>query len=1277
MIKLSVKRPYLVFVGICMIIVLGIVAFTKMKTDLIPSIKVPYLAMVTTYPGASPERVEHDITDPIENTIGTLSGIENITSNSAENYSMIMLEFSEDSDMESAASRVARSVENLTLPELAGKPMIIEISSDMLATMYVGVTRDGADIYELTDYVRDEVVPELKRQDGVASVSTVGGVTQSVEIRLVQSKIDDINDKILQKVNKNLAEAQEELDKSKDQLADGKAKIEEGKSQLEASREETASEMAKLTKQLNEALALKAAYESQVSSLDASIRGLGVEKDAYQSAYDELNNTIKTLYKQMPMEGMPQDLDDAAENPEKVEALKQMLTAAGQSDAASKLSYEAIKQVYDGAHTRIPEIDAAIRNLNTEKATAEAVLKQIKKSVKEAEKNYEKVESGKMTAAAAFGSNEAQLTAAAEKLEESDAKIKEAEDTLKESAKTARENANLNALLNMDTLSKLLAAQNFDMPAGYISEDNTQYLLKVGDEFSELDELRELVLVKAPGVGDVKLSDVAEITYIDDSADNYARMNGNPAVVVSIMKASTAYTSEVSDNCNKAILDMSEADPTLHFLPVMDQGDYIDMIVRSVLQNLIFGAILAILVLMLFLRDPRPTLVIGFSIPLSVLFAVVLMYFSGITLNAISLSGLALGIGMLVDNSVVSIENIYRLRNEGVSPGRAAVEGAKQIAGAITASTLTTICVFLPMLFTEGITRELLMDMCLTITYSLVASLVVALTVVPSMSATLLRKTSEKSGKIYEAFQNMYESVLRFSLRFKIVPVAIAILLLAFSIFEVGKMGLVIFPDIASNQLSADFTFEVGTENEDCAAATDDILKQIAEVDGVSDVGAMASTGSVGLLGIDGLSTGSLRSMQVFVMLDKGREHENKRVSADIEDILSGYKLEDYSVSASNMDMTAMFGNGLSIDIKGTDTDQLLTVSEDIMKIVEDSNSFERIENGQEEGDKQIELTIDKNKAARAGLSVAQIFSELSEKLTTSTTSTTLHTTEKDYTVTIVDETDQLTYDNLMDYEIEVESTKSDGTVTKKKYKLSHFATKTEGKSLAVIKRENQERFITVTAQPKDGVNTTVASRSLQDKIDKYDAPAGVDIEIAGETASTNEVVNKMLQMMLLGFIFIYLIMVAQFQSLLSPFIVIFTVPLAFTGGLVGLLISGQQLSLLSLMGFLILMGVIVNNGIVYVDFVNQLRLDGTERQDALVEAGRKRMRPILMTALTTILAMCTMIFSSDMGSDMGRGMAIVVVGGLIYATLMTLIIIPVLYDLMYKKPVTEVIIDD
>ncbi|MCR5451407.1 MAG: efflux RND transporter permease subunit, partial [Lachnospiraceae bacterium] len=838
MIKTSVKKPYFVLVGVIMVIVLGIVAFTKMKTDLIPSVKVPYLALVTTYPGASPQRVETDITEPVENTIGTLSGIETLTSTSAENYSLIMIEFTEDSDMEACASKVARSVENITLPDLAGKPIVVEISSDMLATMYVGVTKQDADIYELTDYVKEEVVPEFKRQDGVASVSEVGGVIQSVEIRLMQDKIDEVNERILKKVNKSLSKADKEIQKSKEQLDDGKDKINSGKNELENAQSKQAGELAKFSKQLDQALAMKAAYESQVSSLTASIAGLEAERDGYQAAFDKVNENVEKVYQENGAEDyLPKDIRDALEHPEKLEALRQALILAGEDSEAQDVSQEEFQALLYGAYTRVNEINAEINNLNTELLVAKKVLEEVEKSVAEAEKNYEKVESGKITAAAAFGSSAAELNAAKEKLVESEAKIKEAEKTLKESAKVARENANIDQLLKMDTLSKLIAAQNFDMPVGYISEDKTQYLLKVGDEISNFEELNHLVLCKVAGVGDVRLSDVAEVTYIDDSDENYARMNGKPAIVLSVMKSSTAFTSEVSEKCEEAMEKMSESDKGLDFTVVMDQGDYIDVIVNSVLSNLIFGAVLAILVLMLFLWDPRPTLVIGISIPLSVLFAIVLMYFSGITLNAISLSGLALGIGMLVDNSVVSIENIYRLRNEGISAGRAAVEGAKQIAGAITASTITTICVFLPMLFTEGLTRELLMDMCLTITYSLVASLVVALTVVPAMSATLLKSSKEHEGRLFDGFLDLYEGLLRFCLRFKVVPILLSIVLLAFSVYTVGRMGIVIFPEMASNQVSADFTFPAETENKRCAKLTDDIIAEFVNIKGVEDVG--------------------------------------------------------------------------------------------------------------------------------------------------------------------------------------------------------------------------------------------------------------------------------------------------------------------------------------------------------------------------------------------------------------------------------------------------------
>lgn len=1279
MIKTSVKRPFLVLVGVIMVIVLGIVSFTKIKTDLIPSINMPYVTIVTTYPGASPQRVETDVTDVVENTVGTVSGVKNMTSISGENYSMVELEFDENDDIEDCASKVSRTLENITLPDNAGKPMVIEISSDMMATMYVGVSRDNTDIYDLTDFTRNEIIPELKRNNGVASVSSTGAVTQSVEVRLNQDKIDEINNKILGQVNKSLADAKDKLDQSRKQLQDSKDKVASGREELSKQQDKQSDEMAKYSKQLDSAMATQAACQSQLNSIKAQKAGLQAEKNQYQSSYDQMDASIKTIRSTAGPGAafLPSGIEEAAADSSKLAVLVNVMKQAGQDQAAAGFTTENLQMLVNGVNKRIPEINSELDNLNTEEAAAQAMADQVDKSVSKASSAYEDVEKGKITAAAAFGENAAKLDAAETQLQSSEKELDDAEKTYKDSAKAARKSANLDTLLDMDTLSGLLAAQNFDMPAGYISDDKTQYLLKVGDELSSVDELKDLVLCKADGVGDVKLSDVADITMIDDSEENYARINGNKAILLAITKGSTAFTSDVSDSCNATLDKLASKYKGLHFLNVMDQGDYIDMIVHSVMSNLIYGAILAIIVLFLFLWDWRPTLIVGFSIPLSVLFAIVMMYFTGITFNAISLSGLSLGIGMLVDNSIVSLENIYRLRSEGVPAARAAVAGAKQIVGAVTSSTLTTICVFLPMLFTDGITRQLLTDMCLTIAYSLIASLIVALTVVPSMSATMFRNSKPREHRFFEKFVNGYEKLLRFCLRRKAVPLLIALVLLIFSAVEVFRMGIVIFPETASNQLSASVSMEDDMDNRECEETADDMLKQVSDIKGVSDVGVMSSGGVMSLLGIDGVSNGSVRNMQFYVTLKDGYEHQNKRVAKDIEKVFGKYKLKDFSVSASNMNMSAVTGSGLEVDIEGTDQDKILAVSKDVMKMVEDNGSFKDISNGQEQADPQIELVIDKNKAARDGLTIGQIYQDLSKSLTDSKDATTLHVNDKDYTVTLVNEADKLTYDDLMNYQLETTTKDSEGKDVTRKHKLSKYATVKNSESLASIMHDNEEQYMSVTASPKDGKNVTLASRDLQKVIDKYDKPEGIDIRIAGETQNTDEIVHNMLLMVLLGFIFIYLIMVAQFSSLLSPFIVIFTVPLAFTGGLIALLVSGNQLSLLSMMGFLILMGVVVNNGIVYVDFVNQMRASGMEKHKALIEAGRTRIRPILMTALTTILAMLTTVFSPDMGSDLGRGMSIVVVGGLTYATFMTLLVVPVLYDILFRREVRTLDIDE
>ncbi len=1346
--KFSVKKPFVVVVGVVMLLVLGFVSFTKMSTDFLPNMNMPYMIVITTYPGASPEKVENEVSAVLESSVGTVNGVKNVTTTSSENSSVISLEFEDDTNMDAAMVKVSSAVNQVSLPDGAGTPMIMEISADMMATMMTSVDYEGKSGYELSKFIDDNIVPELERQDGVASVELSGMVERSIEVRLDQDKIDEVNGKVLEKTNKTLAKAKKKLDKAEKKLKEGKEQLASQQDHLANQQSKQSGELAKYSKMMDQAIATKQAQSSELTSLKASRSALKMEKEAYEKqavpAYQNMNKAFTSVrdgfkkggaaYQQIyaviydrilvsmvqaqfdaagtdgkvtaenvntylsklgsaskaltdaakeqaeaqaknqaeaQLAALPQDVKDALDHPSKLSAYKKLLEAQGQSGAAKQMSKKNLKSLYDIVVTRIPQIDTALANLKTEIAVSKQVLSQVKKAIKSAEDKYEEVEKGKITAAVAFGTANAQMNNAKSTLEASEKELESGQDSFRKSKKEALKNANLDQLLTMKTLSQILSAENFSMPAGYISDNGTQYLIKVGDEYKSIDAMKDTVLCKLDDIGDVRLSDVAEVTLVDDSDESYGRVNGNDAVLLSISKSSTAGTSDVSAGCNKKLKELEKQYKGLRFTNLMDQGDYIELIISSVLSNLMWGAVLAILVLWLFLRDVRPTVIVAFSIPFSVLFAIVLMYFTNITLNIISLSGLALGIGMLVDNSIVVIENIYRLRNKGISAARAAVMGANQVAGAIFSSTLTTICVFLPIVFTDGITRSIMQDMCLTIAYSLGASLIVALTLVPCMGATTLKNVKNRKHRLLDAVLAVYEKAAKFCLRFKFVPIGIAVVLLVFSIWQITKMGIVFVPEMGSRQMSASLTMDTETTQEEDYALADKISEQMQKVEGVRTVGVMKGS-------MAAVSGGNADKRYSFMLLLKeDYENQNKIIAQKLEKIFTDNQCEDFSVSESNMDMSSMLGSGLEVNIYGKDSERLIQISEDVMKMVSDIKGFDEISNGQEAGEKQVSVVVNKDKAMRRGLTVAQVYAKLAEKLTVEQDSTTLSVGNNDYKVKIVDERDELNTENLKNFEFEGTTTDDTGKSKKKTYRLKEFAEIQEKKSVASLQRENLVNYIRVSAKTMDGYNTTLLSRKLQEKLDAYETPDGYEISIQGETETNREMVENMLLMISMAVIMIYLIMVAQFQGLLSPFIVLLTMPLAFTGGLLALLVSGEQLSVMALMGFLVLAGVVVNNGIVFVDYVNKLRLNGMEKREALVETGKTRMRPILMTALTTILAMSTLVFSRDSSAAMSRGMAIVAIGGLAYATLMTLFIVPVFYDIFYRRKLKKVDLGD
>ena len=1420
--KFSVKKPFTILVAVILVIVLGFVSLSGMQTDLLPNMNLPYLMVVTTYPGASPERVESDVTQPLESSLSTINGVKNVTSQSNENFSMIVLEFEDDTDMDSAMVKASTAINQMgdSLPDLAASPTLIEMSPDMMATQYVAVDCEGMDIFELSKYAEEEIIPNLERVNGVASISTTGLVEQTVQITLDQDKIDEVNDKLLVQVSDRLADAKKQLDDAEAEVQDGlsqlnkaQAELDSGKAELETQKKSITDQLRDAIEQLNEQIP---ALEQKISEMGDQLTKAqnqldGLKADPSQLpelkislSSDELASTRQILAQFDPQyneEEMPADLTEAASDPVKQAAMIASIDRATASingmvgsltggmtiDEASS----ALNQQIVGLSSQIQECDAQIRQLQqalesaadeetraatqaqiqalqaqketleqqlsaaqTQKETLNtldlalsqlelaktalnnaALLVQTRQQVENevnasldsqrtaleqtiADLNTQ-IEKGE-TMLSQLNSQRAQLESALQSMAENptdpaladmavqllfsgtQAQISLGEfqissgktqleagqtqlDTAREEYESSREealnNANLDQLLNMSTLAQLIGAQNFSMPAGYIEGgegDDNEYILKVGDAFSSVDELGDMILCNIDGIGDVRLRDVANVEMVDNADDAYAKVGKNQAVLLAIYKSSTSSTSSVSKASNAAMEAMMEENPRLHLIPIMDQGDYIELIVKNVLSNLIEGAIFAVVVLALFLKDVRPTLVVAISMPLSVLFAIVLMYFTGINLNILSLSGLALGVGMLVDNSVVVIENIYRLRNRGLPAPRAAVQGARQVSGSIISSTLTTICVFLPLVFTTGMIMDLLSDMALTIGYSLIASLIVALTVVPCAGSTVLKKQKEIRHPWFDRLLNLYEKALRFCLNCKPVPIALAVGLLVFSVWQVIHMGIVLIPEMSTNQLSVTVEMPENTAKEDAFATADAVMDQLIAIDGIETVGAMSGGAATGA--IAGMSTGSstdnTRFVYYIVLNDEGGKNQ-AAIRQQIADRTADLPCEVKTSSGGMADMSSLTGGGLQIDVYGNNLEDLLTASEQVMEMLSHVDGLAEISNGQEESDAEVRIVINKDKAMRLGLTVAQVYQEIAKALTTDSTFTTLTVGSDTYDVSIVDNTRTPNLDDIFDLEFETTATDEDGNTVKETHRLGEFASRRTGESYASISRENSSRYISVTSTTMEGYNTTLISRDVEKEMQNLNLPAGCTAEIAGESTQVNDMVQEMVKMMALALAFIYFIMVAQFQSLLSPFIVLFTIPLAFTGGMLGLLIAGEQLSLISLMGFLVLMGVVVNNGIVFVDYANQLRIGGLGRTEALVATGRTRMRPILMTTLTTVLAMTAMLLSTDPGSEMGKGMAIVVIGGLSYATLMTLFIVPVLYDTFYRRPPVNVDVGD
>lgn len=1291
--KFSVKKPLTVFVAVLAILVLGVVAYLKMTPDLMPNMDFPYVILVTTDPGASPETVEADITKPLEQSMATLDRIKNVTSSSMDSVSMVVLEFEDGVNMDTVSVDIQQKINQLkgSWSDTVGDPYVLKMNPSMLPVQVTALSYDGKDITELSDFVTDTLSPKLEGITGVASVTVSGTVQHQLHVILSQKKLDDLSRRLSDAIAKQLDDAAGQLSSARGQVNSAKAAI--------RSAEESA---------------VRDAVTQALTTIQDSLKTMRDSRDQLQDNLRELAD-IQREKARLEAENAPYQakIEAIRHDPSMTEEEKQAAIAEIESDpeyvriqaelAALDLRMAALGVKWDEAVQRakewqkqLEELEKQLRDLETDEGVA---------------KLADQVTAGTLTMADAV----TQIISANIQLDSALNQIDQGLQTLEESRSAALSQADLSSSLNLSTITALLTAQNFSMPAGYLKEDGVNYMVSVGDAIDTRQDLEDLVLfdLGMDGIDPIRMKDVADVAITDNSSEIYDKLNGKDGVIVSFNKQSTYATAEVSDNINSRFRELEAEYEGLSFVPLMDQGDYIYLIINSILSSLGWGALFSVLILYLFLRDLRPTVITLCSIPISVIFAVVLMYFSGVTINMISLSGLAVAVGMLVDNSVVVIENIYRLRAKGATVIQAAVSGARQVLGAITASTLTTVCVFLPIVFVEGITKQLFTDLALTMTYSLLASLIVALTLVPAMASGMLRKEKPQKPGLLDRVYPAYRKAVSWSLRHRAVVLLLSLVLLLGSAGATLARGFAFMPNIDMNTVNLTVSMPEGCTREQAVSLADEVLRRAAQVENVETVGAMmSSSGSSGGMDMTSMmsSGGGAYDVTAYITLTEGAS--GAKTGQQIEAACTGMDCTVTASGAMDSYMTYLTGSGVALNVYGSDMEQMQSAAKTLAAKLATVPGTENVSDGLEQAATALHLSVDRNAAMEKGLTVAQVYMAVASALTDTDSSLSLTLDGLDVNVSIQSpEESRMTREKLMDLEIDpsamsamssmmsaasgsgsmsgmsgmssgsgsmsgmsgMSSGSTSAVQAAEPVRLGDIAKLEETVSLNTIHRDQQRRYITVSADVVDGYNVTKVTTAAQAAIAEVDLPQGITASFQGENEAIMDAIEQLLLMLLLGIVLVYLVMVAQFQSLRSPLIVMFTIPLAFTGGFLALLLAGIEVSVVSLVGFVMLVGVIVNNGIVLVDYINQLRLEGMGRREAIIEAGVTRLRPILMTSLTTILGLVVMAFGKDVGTALMQPVALVCIGGLLYATLMTLLVVPCMYDILSRRDLRKV----
>ena len=1006
----SIRRPKFTIVVMIILMLLGIVSLTRLPLQLMPNIQPPIAAVATTYQGAGPEEVMEDVTKPIESELSSINGLSNISSQSQESSSVVILEFGYDMTIDEVESDITRALESVQLPEQAGEPSFLEFDISMMPSIQMAVTSSGENVADYQGQV-DDLVTELENIEGVASISQNGTVVEEIQVNL------DVD------------------------------------------------------------------------------------------ALSEVNMT--------------------------------------QSDVAG-----------------------------------------------------------------------------------------------------------------------LIEANNISIPNATIvdTEDRTSISTRTVSNIDGVETLRELVIADLPEGETLTLDDIADVSIEEQDSNSITRLNQDNALSIDVMLASDANASNVNSEFNE-VLDEKLGEDEFSNLTVetlYDEGEYIDLAINSVYTSLISGAVLAMIILFAFLRNLKAPLIIGLAIPFSVITTFALLFFTNISINLMTLGGLALGIGMLVDNSVVVIENIYRHLSMGKDPKKAASDGTKEVASAIIASTLTTAAVFLPVVFVSGLVGQLFTPLAITVVFSLFASLFIALTVVPMMASRILDAPKEniEKARSERPYMKLLTKFTRWTLQHRLLVMIITVLLMAVGILGIINQGMTLMPESDEGAVTIEIEKEQGTIYEDTFETVQSIENQLEDYSEVemylSNVGSLQPMMSMS-------EETNKASITATLVSQADRNVTTNEFISNIEDEIEGLdESADINVIPMSQSGISSEPNTLMLRVSDDNAERLAESEAIIIDELEADGSIDGVASSREDMVEEMQIRVDRDAARENGLQPAQIGQALYEASNGVEASTV--EANNDYLSINVKYPD--TYlDSVSNFET-LEIPNAEGEYVP----ISEVAELEETEMLPLITRSDQEETSELTVTYSSDMSLNEAGTYVEDIVSAADFSEDTHYSVGGDLEMLGDAIPQMLLAIVLGVVFIYLVMVAQFESFRHPFIVIMAMPLSIVGVMAALVLTNSPLSVVSFVGIIMLLGIVVNNSILLVDYTNQQKEKGIPTIEALEISVQHRFRPIIITALTTALGMLPLAMGIGEGGEMIAPMGTVVIGGLVSSTFFTLFVIPIFYSYIDKE---------